>query len=86
VTVQRVEGRLQTEQKKVKGPICFITTTTKMRIHAENQTRVFDLYPDDSESQTANMLEIVKREQLHELPADIRERVNIWRNAQACLE
>ena len=50
-------GHFEEVDKVVDGPIGYIETTTKTAIHAENATRVFDIYVDESEQQTKLILE-----------------------------
>lgn len=59
ITIQDPEtGEFHTETKEVEGPTGFITTTTDPRIHAENETRNFSLYLDESEDQTIRTFDI----------------------------
>lgn len=45
-------GKIQTVTFEVEGPIAYIETTTKSRIHDENATRCFEIYLDESKEQT----------------------------------
>ena len=45
-------GKIKTEILEVEGPIAYIETTTRPRIHEENATRCFELYLDESSEQT----------------------------------
>ncbi len=57
VTVRDKEGGGFTTKKIVKqGPTNLIFTTTKTRVHAENETRILSLATDDSREQTARVL------------------------------
>lgn len=50
-------GNWITIEKRVKAVgMVFIQTTTKSRVHAENQNRVFDVYMDESKQQTDRIL------------------------------
>jgi hypothetical protein len=40
----------------IEGPVCFLLTTTRDRLHPENETRMLTLRVDDSEMQTRNVL------------------------------
>lgn len=51
-------GQFVATEKEVDGPVGFISTTTDAQIHAENETRVLSIYPDDSKQQTERILEI----------------------------
>jgi hypothetical protein len=52
-TVEKVEDRLTTIEKRVPGPTGLITTTTQLGLHPENSTRCQFLSIDDSAGQTA---------------------------------
>jgi hypothetical protein len=57
VTIRAAEGGGFTTKTIVKeGPTNLIFTTTKTRVHAENETRVLSLSTDDSRAQTARVL------------------------------
>lgn len=59
VTIKDPEtGQFMATEKEVDGPVGFISTTTDARVHAENETRVLSVYPDDSKQQTERVLEI----------------------------
>jgi hypothetical protein len=45
-------NQMRMEERVVEGPIAYIETTTNPRINDENATRCFELYMDESESQT----------------------------------
>lgn len=74
----------ETTEKRIpaKGMV-YVETTTKDQIHDESQTRVFDLYIDESEKQTEQILmaeaqEIDKKK--------VEKDARIWRCAQNLLE
>lgn len=46
-------GEMHTAEREVNGPLAYAETTTCPTIHAENATRVFELYLDGSPGQTA---------------------------------
>lgn len=81
-----ITGNFDTVEKRVpaKG-LVFVETTTRDRIHTENQTRVFDLYVDESEEQTTNILSM-QASQLETGSPDVDERVKVWRAAQSLLK
>lgn len=80
-------GKFETLDIEVEGPIAYIETTTKATIHDENETRVFDLYIDESEEQTERIIEIKKRRAKGELTDDqgAENILRPWRNAQRLL-
>jgi Domain of unknown function (DUF3854) len=84
---EKVNGRLETKERKVKGPVSFIETTTKTHLHAENENRCFDIFADESEEQTKRIF----RAQDKGFHAAVNEnslalRLHVWRNAQRVLE
>jgi DNA primase len=54
-------GRIETKTFEVEGPIAYIETTTRPRIHDENATRCFELYLDESPEQTKRIHESQRR-------------------------
>ncbi len=56
VTVRDKEGGFTTRKIVKQGPTNLIFTTTKTRVHAENETRILSLATDDSREQTARVL------------------------------
>jgi hypothetical protein len=57
MTVNKSEGgQLKPETLEVDVTASIITTTTKPSLHAENQTRVFDLWIDEGEEQTRRIV------------------------------
>jgi hypothetical protein len=57
VTVRDKEnGGFTTKKITKNGPTNLIFTTTKTRVHAENETRILSLATDDSRAQTARVL------------------------------
>jgi hypothetical protein len=56
VTVRDKEGGFTTRKIVKQGPTNLIFTTTKTRVHAENETRILSLSTDDSRAQTARVL------------------------------
>ncbi|MET0704472.1 MAG: hypothetical protein ABWY93_32900, partial [Mycobacterium sp.] len=53
VTVRDKDGGFTTKKIVKEGPTNLIFTTTKTRVHAENETRILSLATDDSRAQTA---------------------------------
>ena len=56
VTVRDKDGGFTTKTIIKEGPTNLIFTTTKTRVHAENETRILSLGTDDSREQTARVL------------------------------
>ena len=59
--VQKVDGALQTINVEKHGPVAFMVTTTRNKLHPENETRMLSLEIDDSESQTRAVLQKIAR-------------------------
>nr|WP_232523726.1 bifunctional DNA primase/polymerase [Nocardioides sp. MAH-18] len=55
VTVRDPKGGFTTKTIVKEGPTNLLFTTTKTRVHAENETRVLSLNTDDSTEQTARV-------------------------------
>jgi len=55
-TVQKVGGELLAVTIEKEGPVTFLVTTTKSKLHPENETRMLSLEIDDSEKQTRSVL------------------------------
>lgn len=78
-------GKWETQEKRIsaKGMV-FVETTTRERIHPENQTRLFDLYVDESPEQTKRILMAQARD--NNASANIEAQYRTWRAAQTLLE
>lgn len=75
-----------TQEKRVRGPVSFVTTTTDVEINPENETRNFSLYVGIDENkikQTQKVLE--DRYTFQENPLSPDESA-LLHNAQRCLE
>ena len=55
-TVQKVGNDLVTMTIEKQGPVAFLVTTTKNKLHPENETRMLSLEIDNSENQTKSVL------------------------------
>lgn len=55
-TVVKQGDQLVTVTIVKDGPVSFMVTTTKLKLHAENETRMLSLDVDDSEVQTKAVL------------------------------
>jgi hypothetical protein len=53
---QKIGGQIVTIPVVKHGPVCFMVTTTRATLHAENETRMISLEVDDSEEQTRRVL------------------------------
>jgi hypothetical protein len=79
-------GHFETVEKRIpaKG-LVFVETTTRDRIHYENQTRLFDLYVDESPEQTRRVLE-AQATQVETDGPEVEDEVKAWRCAQTLLK
>jgi phage/plasmid primase-like uncharacterized protein len=80
VTVRGKDGQYTTQRIIKEGPTNLIFTTTKTRVHAENETRVLSLNTDDGTDQTRNVLSALADE------ADRDVDLNCWRRLQEWLQ
>jgi hypothetical protein len=53
---QLLDGKVQTIEIVKHGPVCFMVTTTRAALHAENETRMLSLEVDDTPEQTKRVL------------------------------
>jgi len=77
-------NNFETIEKRVfaKGMV-YVETTTKDQVHDENQTRVFDLYMDESAKQTELVL-LAEAKGIE--TAEIEKKARIWRCLQTLLK
>ncbi len=82
-------GEMHTAEREVNGPLAYAETTTRPTIHAENATRVFELYLDGSAGQTVRIHEAQRKSVTLEGMRASHEREAIRRrhqNAQRLLQ
>jgi hypothetical protein len=58
---QKVGNDIRTVTIEKQGPVAFLVTTTKSKMHPENETRMLSLEIDDSEGQTKKVLDKVAK-------------------------
>lgn len=88
LTVEKDEatGRHVTREVKVKGPICFYTTTTAVEVNAENETRLFTVPADETEAMSQSIKDVsAYQAQFGSLAATVDE-LKPWRNFQRLLK
>lgn len=56
ITVEKTESGMQDRVLEKEGPTGFITTTTKINLHPENETRLLSIDVNDSPDQTKNIM------------------------------
>ena len=79
VTIRAKDGGFTTRKITKNGPTNLIFTTTKTRVHAENETRILSLATDDSRAQTGRVL----AELAHETNGD--HNLQPWHELQSWL-
>jgi hypothetical protein len=80
VTVRDPKGGFTTRTIVKEGPTNLVFTTTKTRVHAENETRILSLSTDDSNEQTARVFLGLADEDAGPGPADgLQEWVDLQR-------
>ncbi len=83
----KTTGRIETRERKVRGPVAFIQTTTKPHLHAENETRNFDIFVDESEDQTKKIFETSNSHYLGRRNGGGAESLlHVWHTAHRLLE
>ena len=65
VTQKDEQGQQAADFREVKGPVAFLETTTQVVLNAENLTRCYEIFLDESEEQT---LRIQDAQRLSRLP------------------
>jgi hypothetical protein len=84
-TVQRVGNANVSMTIEKEGPVSFLVTTTKSKMHPENETRMLSLEIDDSEEQTRKvMTKVAQVEGLNQAATQVN--VTPWQDYQRWLE
>jgi len=78
-------GQFFTTEKEVLGPTNFISTSTRARLHSENETRLLSIYPDESRQQTKKILEISDLK-YRGILGPAKEEIKKWQNVQKILK
>jgi bifunctional DNA primase/polymerase-like protein len=87
LTVNKSEsGRNEAQILEIEVAASIITTTTAPALHAENQTRVFDLWIDDSEQLTRKIIDAVASAAAGAEDHDTDAVLGLWRAAMWLLE
>jgi hypothetical protein len=84
VTPQKIGDQIVSVTIQKEGPVAFLVTTTKAKLHPENETRMLSLEIDDTEKQTKNVLRKVAEVRGLNHPCVID--YEPWRNFQRWLE
>jgi hypothetical protein len=59
VVQKQPDGSMQTVTIEKNGPVAFMVTTTRNKLHAENETRMLSIEIDDSAEQTRKVIQMV---------------------------
>lgn len=90
VAEKNESGRIETREHVVEGPAAFVTTTTRARLHDENETRQIELTLDESPEQTARITKLIAHLAEHPPTAADEQaaalRRSTWRAALGMLE
>ena len=81
---QLIDGKITTLEIVKHGPVCFMVTTTKAALHAENETRMISLEVDDSEDQTKRVLKKIAATVGRNIKPDVTE-YHRWQDFQRLL-
>src|SRR6476660_1825099 len=78
------DGTMKTVTIEKHGPVAFMVTTTRNKLHPENETRMLSIEVDDSAEQTRRVMEMVAEiEGLNRQVA--KPELKIWRDYQRWL-
>jgi hypothetical protein len=84
VVQKQPDGTMQTVTIEKNGPVAFMITTTRNKLHEENETRMLSIEIDDSAEQTRKVIEKVAEEE--GLNRDIvNKAITPWRDFQRWL-
>jgi len=78
-------GEIEMQYKTVEGPVAFIETTTQAMLNTENETRCFDIFMDEAESQTVRIFDLDKNQLLPIDYLKIEGELEPFRNMQRIL-
>lgn len=85
-TVQKNDaGVNQSQDMRIRGPICFFTTTTQIEINPENETRLMQIQADESEAMTAAVMKPSAWSAEHGSLSAQPEHLRVWKNFQRIL-
>jgi hypothetical protein len=77
-TVTKTKDGLKTVVIERPGPTSLITTTTALKLHSENETRLLSLASDESAAQTAAVLAMLAEEDREEVNLDHWHALQRW--------
>lgn len=77
-TVEKTADGLEAKVIERHGPTGLIVTTTKVRLHAENETRLLSVTVTDTQEQTAAIFRALAAEGRHEPDTDTWRALQAW--------
>jgi hypothetical protein len=78
MSVRRKDGEWTTKVYEKEGPTNVIVTTTQLRLHNENETRLLSLNTDDSAQQTQRVLVEIAREARGDVDLEPWRQLGAW--------
>ena len=87
VTVEKVGDQFQSREIVLEGPTGFLTTTTRVSLHPENETRMASIPINDTPAQTERVMYALALDAEEGSPeADCQEDLEPWHALQRWLE
>lgn len=77
-TVEKTANGLEAKLIERQGPTGLIVTTTKVRMHAENETRLLSVTVTDTQQQTAAIFQALAAERRHEPDTETWHALQVW--------
>ncbi len=65
---EKEDGRLITEEKEKEGPTGLILSTTRAKLHKENETRYLSVYMTDTRAQTKAIMKAIAKAEAEDTP------------------
>jgi len=84
VTVEKTSEGLRPKRIERPGPTGLIVTTTRLRIHPENETRVLGVPVDDTPEQTGRILDTIADEEREEPDLERWHALQTWIASGKC--
>jgi hypothetical protein len=82
---EKEDGRLVTVEKEKDGPTGLILSTTKAKLHKENETRYLSIWMTDTKGQTKAIMKAIARAEAEDVPvldAEPWKRYATWLSGQ----
>jgi hypothetical protein len=82
--VEKTRDGLQQKVLEREGPTGLIVTTTRLRLHPENETRLLSLTVSDTREQTAAVFQTQANSQMHAVDPSQWQALQTWLAASKC--